>query len=1791
MEIPGFVIGGELASAQDEVTFAAVRESDSALVAIKTLTARYPERGAVAELRREFSLTQRLTGVGGVVAAHELVEYGTGNVAMVLDRFGESIAARLAALDHAPFPLDDALSVAIDIAKVLGSLHEAGVVHKNVVPRSIVDTAHGARLTNLGIASELATERLGTSLSHRLEGSLPYISPEQTGRMNRGVDYRSDLYSLGVTCFEMLTGALPFVADHAVEWVYCHICKTPPSPTNLNPEIPQIVSAIVLKLLAKNAEDRYQSAYGLTRDLERCRDELRSARTIADLDFDLGEHDTSRRFQLSERLFGRERELSGLVAVFERAAAGSVELCLVAGPSGVGKTALVNELSKSLVREEGYLLQGKFDQLQSGAAYSAVGTAFRGLVAELLTEPSENLAHWTTAIAEALGPNAQLLIDIVPELVEIIGPQPPVPELPPTEARNRLHIVFARFVRVFAANHRPLVIFLDDLQWSDAPTLELIKRLVTSRDMSHLLVIGAYRSGEVDVSHPLHLTLNEIEAEHTVQELVLEPLELVATRGLVAETLHCNIDRSIRLADLLHDTSQGNPFFINEILRTLHGDGLISFSSESGAWTWDIDQVRGSMISDDVAEFMAASLRRLPVATQEALQLAACIGNSFDLRTLSVIAERPVDDLADALLVALKRTMVVPLDDDYRLVGSATAVTAPAGPAADDHPHRASAINANYAFHHDRVQQAAYELIEPELRRVVHLRIGRLMQEGADAETREERLIDIVGHLNRGRDLIDGDSELRSLARLNLQAGIRAKRSSAYQSALEYLTRGKELLAPDAWSSDYDLASGLTAEYQQCAYLLNHTEEADEGIEVLLRNVRTDLERAEVLAVRTRQYATLGRMGDSIHAAIAGLALLDIRFPASPTPADIDIEFRAVESNLGARTVEELLDAPRLTDPEALVAIRLLMEIFPAAFLSGSGNLFPFLVLKSVNLSLQHGTSPETAFAYATFGMLLCGALDDPALGFRYGKLAVAMNEQLDDVALKSRVLYVYAMFIHHWNDHWATMTPWFLKGIEAGYQSGDLLYLAYSAQDCIIWDPRLDLETASNQHREYLAIVADCRYQDSLDSGTLFLQLQLNLLGHTNGPTSLSDSEFDEAVCVEGMLARKFMTGVANYHIYKAEACLLHGHLAEALVHVRAQDDLIASAMSLPQLVRFRIVSFLALAQAYPSLDDDQRKEIDRRFDDDLAQMTRWAVNCPENFEHLALIMSGERHRLAGDTERALRDYDLAIDAARANGFLRDEATANELAARCLLVGGRDTAAERYMGAAHRLFGRWDARRKVALLESEFPTFLGAAPVPRTRDSDPVSSPDPGPHASSIDVESVIRASQVISGKLYVDELWATTLPLVLQNAGGQRGCVVVRRGSELVIEAQAVLDSTDLLAAPFTVDRGDDATLPMSVIDYVLRTDSAVVLNDLSESNRFARDAYLAKSQPQSLFCLSISRGAHLEIAIYMEHRDASGVFTEDRVEIIRLLASQAMISLENAELYQDQLRLTEAQSRFVPRQYLASLERPDIAKVGLGEYVAKEMSVLFADVRGFTTLAEQLHPEEVIVLLNRYFECVEPSITGAGGFIDSFAGDGIMALFEVSPGNAVDAGIGMCHAVDRFNDDARAGGGTELRIGIGINTGSLLLGTVGAHGRLQCTVIGDTVNAASRIEQLTKTYAARFLLGQQCADGLSDRSRYSLRELDRVAVKGKTNAFDIYEVLDAERDERRVQKEQTRGLLTEIITAYRSRSFGAALDLACEGRTAHPDDPIFDLYATRSARFVDEPPGPDWAGIEDL
>jgi len=1464
------------------VVYRAHRLSDGVEVLLETIDAQYPERNQVASLRREALLTQRLSEIVGVRKINDVLPHGSGNLVLVTDLYDCTLEQLLAKSARQGLPLSQVLEISLSLINTLGRIHNKGIVHKALSPQHILlNTSNGKiALAGLAFASELDQELQSVQLPKQLEKVLPYMSPEQTGRMNRDLDYRSDYYSLGILIFELLTGTRPFEAKDALDWVYTHICRLPPSPTLLIPKLPEVVSEIVLKLLAKCPEERYQNVESLRHDLKLCADLRAQGKVIKP--FILGEKGIVQKFLVPQKLYGRDHELKQLIDLFEQAVNGQTRFCLVHGYSGVGKSVLVNEIDRFQVRERGFLVQSKFNQFQQGEAYSALAATYRALVQQLLQLSEKQLSQWRKKLQAALSPNASLVLELVPELEPIIGKQPSVPELPAVEARNRLHLVLASFLQVFAGEGHPVVLFLDDLHWSDSPTLELLRRIVTSREQSHLLLIAAYRSNEVVAGHPLSSLLDDLKAQDNIHYLPIEPLDKGAIAELVADSMCCELDKPTELTELLYNKAKGNPFFTNELLRYLHKQGAITAGETAGHWHWDIETVNWADVSDDVVSFMVDNLRKLPEETQKVLQLAACIGACFDLQTLAAIYQHSITDTAAALLPALKQYTVQPLHNDYRLVA--------------DYSENID-FQLSYRFQHDRVQQASYRLIDVDRLAHVHLSIGRLLLLHTYGTVPNELLSDIVGHLNQGIALIDSSYERLQLAELNLRAGQRARNATAYKAALDYLLIVEQLLPVNPWDEAPVLMKVLASEIQQCYYLTGAIEQADSWIEIMLAHAESNIQRSDILATRTRQYATLGRMNDSIVAAIQGLALLDIDFTDQPTPADIEAEHKLVEFNLAGRNIAELVEADKVQDPAIFIAMRLLMEIFPAAFLSGSGNLFPYLVLKSVNLSLRHGNCPESAFIYAAYGMLLCGELDEPALGYQYGQVGLAINERLDDLTLRSRVIYVYAMFVHHWSNHWSTLTPLFRKGIEAGYQSGDLLYLAYSAQDCVIWDPTLDIESAERLHAENIEIVRECAYQDSFDSGSLFLQMQRNLLGKTDSAISLSDKKFDSQKCFEGMQERQFMTGIANHNIYNAEICFLYGEYDRALQLIKAQDPLIKSSMSLPQLVRYYLVANLTLTTHYPEMPKNEQVTTLARLRIDLARMTRWADNCEDNFRHLQYLMAAELERIEGKVELALQHYDAAIEAAKKSGFLRDEATACERAACHLLAQGQQKAAEGYLRAAHRIYDRWGAKRKVKWLFKEYPVLheLTGKAYSAYKETE----------ISDLDLASVMKASREISGEMVLDLLLQKTMSILLENSGAQWGCLVVRRDDKFFIEAAKlpkaglpVINVPEHMNLP-TRD-GDRLPLPVALINKIFFSGEALVLHEAVLEGPYTRDPYIVAQGARSVLCVPIKR-ERFEGVLYLENNLAGGVFTGDRVEIIRLLAAQALVAIDNARLYE--------------------------------------------------------------------------------------------------------------------------------------------------------------------------------------------------------------------------------------------------------------------------------------------------
>ncbi|HKC79752.1 MAG TPA: serine/threonine-protein kinase PknK, partial [Gemmatimonadaceae bacterium] len=826
------------------------------------------------------------------------------------------------------------LRIAIPLAGALRGVHERGLIHKDIKPANIlVDTASGGVwLTGFGITSRLPRERQVPAPPEVIAGTLAYMAPEQTGRMNRSVDSRSDLYALGVTFYEMLTGQLPFTAADPMEWVHCHIARQPVTPNERVAGVPGPLSAIVMKLLAKTAEERYQTAAGVEADLRRC---------LADLElygridrFPLGEHDGSDRLLIPEKLYGREREIEALIAAFDRVVAqGTTELVLVTGYSGIGKSSVVHELHKALVPPRGLFASGKFDQYKRDIPYATLVQAFQSLVRPLLSKSDAELSSWRDALVEALGANGRLMVDLVPELKLIVGEPPPVPELPPQQAQARFQLVFRRFIGVFARQEHPLALFLDDLQWLDAATLDLLEDLLTQSDLKHLMLIGAYRDNEVDGAHPLTRKLDAIrQAGARVQEIRLAPLVRDDLRQVIVDALRCESERAAPLAQLVHDKTGGNPFFALQFLSALAEEGLLRFDHDAARWRWELDRLHAKGYTDNVVHLMVGKLSRLPLETQAALQQLACLGNVAEITLLSTVLGKSNDKVRSDLWGAVRLELVERLDGSYKFI-------------------------------HDRVQEAAYSLIPERLRAEAHLRIGRLLAAHTPAERREEAVFDIVNQLNRGAALITSQDEREQLAELNLLAGRRAKASAAYASALTYLIAGAALMSEDSWDRRHELTFALELNRGECEFLTGALAEAEQRLAALSSRAANTVERATVACLRVDLYTTLDQSSRAIAVGLDYLRNLAIDWSPHPTEEVARREYERIWSQLGSRTIEDLIELPSMSNPSSLATLDVLTKLGPPS-LQTDANLFSLVICRAVNLSLEGGNCDGSCFAY-----------------------------------------------------------------------------------------------------------------------------------------------------------------------------------------------------------------------------------------------------------------------------------------------------------------------------------------------------------------------------------------------------------------------------------------------------------------------------------------------------------------------------------------------------------------------------------------------------------------------------------------------------------------------------------------------------------------------------------------------------------------------------------------------------------------------------------------------------------
>ncbi len=1371
-----------------------------------------------------------------------------------------------------PLNVAFSLRLAISLSTAIGHLHQRGIIHKDINPANVLVNSDTGQcwLRGFGLASRLPRERQAPDPPESIAGTLAYMAPEQTGRMNRSIDSRSDLYSLGVTLYQMLTGSLPFTASDPMEWVHCHIARKPVAPSERLESVPAPVSQIIMKLLAKTAEERYQTAAGLESDLRHSLAEWERQGRIDPFAF--GEHDAPDRLLIPEKLYGRAREVATLLASFDRIVkSGTPELVLVSGYSGIGKSSVVNELHRVLV-PRGLFASGKFDQYKRDIPYSTLVQAFQGLARPLLGKSEAALASWRHDLLEALGPNGRLMVDLVPELKLIIGEQPPVPDLPPQDAQRRFQMVFRRFIGVFAQPEHPLALFLDDLQWLDAATLDLLEDLLTRPDVQHLMLIGAYRGNEVNSAHPLMRKLEAIrKAGARVQEIILAPLAREDLGQLVAESLRCEPAQAFPLAQVVHQKTGANPFFAIQFISVLAEEGLLAFDHGDARWSWDLSRIHAKGYTDNVVEFMVGKLNRLPLQTQKALQEFACLGNSTEISTLSIVHRTSEEEVHSDLWEAVRLEFIV------RLKGS-------------------------YKFVHDRVQEAAYSLIPEELRAEAHLRIGRLLAAHTRPEKRGEAIFEIVNQFNRGAALITSRDEREQLAELNLLAGERAKASTAYAAALKYLIAGAALLGDDRWERRHKLAFALELHRAECEFLTGESAVAAERLTVLSSHAANTVELATVACLRVDLYTTLDQSDRAVGVGLEYLQHLGIEWSPHPTAEEARREYERIWSQLGSRAIEELIELSLMSDPASLATLDVLTKVLPPALFTDA-NLVSLAICRAVNLSLEHGNSDGSCFAYVWLGVIAGPHFDNYKAGFRFGRLGYELVEKRGLRRFQARTYVSFGNLVMPWKKHVKTARDLLRREFEAANKIGDLTFAAYSRMDLTTnllaaGDPLSEVQRETEHGLEF---AHKMRFGLVSDRITAQLGLIRTLRGLTQKFGSFDDGQFDE-LRFEGHLSGNPALALPEcwYWTRKLQARFFAGDYAAAVdASLRAQR-LLWTSPSCFETAEYHFYGALSRAASCDSAAADQRQQHFQALIAHHGQLEVWAENCPENFENRASLVGAEIARIEGRDLDAERLYEQAVRSAQANGFAHNEALAHELAARFYAARGFETIAHAYMRNAWHCYLRWGAAGKVRQLEGLYPHLREEAPV-----SAPASKI--GAPVEHLDLATVIKVSQAISGEIVLQKLINKLMRIALEQAGAERGLLILARGKEQRIEAEASSDRGNV-TVHFRRSLVTPSELPESLFRYVIRTQQSVTLADALTENLFSEDEYIRRKRPRSVFCLPLIKQRKLMGVLYLENNLAPGVFTPNRLAILELIASQAAISLEQARLYAEIRRTNE-------------------------------------------------------------------------------------------------------------------------------------------------------------------------------------------------------------------------------------------------------------------------------------------
>jgi predicted ATPase/C4-dicarboxylate-specific signal transduction histidine kinase len=1398
------------------------------------------------------------------------------------------------------------LELAISITKNLSNLHENGIIHKDIKPANILvsQTTNQVYLIDLGLASLLSSEEQAPVQPHTLEGTLSYISPEQTGRMNRNIDFRSDLYSLGITFYEILTGELPFKGKDSVELVHAHIAISPLPPIEVHKEIPLSLSNLILKLLSKNAEDRYHSTKGLLDDLRLALELLKQNKPI---EFIPGEKESKSIFIIPQKLYGREAEVSFLLEAFHRIAEspfkkydreseepyGGVKLVLIGGYSGVGKTALINEVHKPILEKRGYFLSGKFDQFKRNIPYFSLIQAFTGLIRQILTEKEENIKVWKEKILRACSPNTALLTELIPELLHIIGTPPPLPEFSAQEAEDRFVSTLLRFVEVFASLDHPLTIFVDDLQWADSPTLKFLETLTKSKETHHLLLLGAYRDNEINPLHPFTHMVQSIEKEGIeILKITLAPLMEFFIERMICDTFHREVGSE--LPELVHKKTGGNPFFVRHFLKTLYLDACISYSSSLG-WTYDLEKILSTGYTENVVELVADRLKNLSSNSIEILKIASCIGANFSLSLLSFGFQKSLFDTALSLKEALGEGILLPDNSSYR---SAEVVHNDTNLKLED---------TSYRFIHDRVQQAANSLLTEEDKKRIHVLLGKTLLKNLNSLELDSQIFEVVNHLNYGIEDSLSLEEREELIELNYRAGSKAGESFAYEPAIQYLQVGVSLLTE---KSSQEMSFNLKFEHLSNIYKIGKISEVKDNVDKLLEICSTNNQKAKVYNLKIECLTANGEYEKTIINCCEILNIFGIDLSTNLTYNNIIIYYKFIHRKLKNYSIDALYKLPLLENNEIKLVMEILMNTTSSAYwrLPLYSTMFSLIMIE---LTLTYGLSIESAFSFSSYGIVLT-SLGNYKNANLYGNLGRNLSQRFPSSSTCLKIPLLNGFSINNWIQHSKLSSEFMMNSLVKYPYVKDIV----STSSIILNSIQInfiiatDLREIMKYFYFYSTNLQIKQTQNIYFSFSYIFSYIQFLLEKDQTWKDFENVIISQSGIIDYLLKSEFKIGIYYYYTSKMYIYYLFNNYFdsyESLIQSKKYKDYGINTLNYAHNI---YVSCLLIFKVKLYIIEEEFNILLKDLDTYIKQYKTWSEINPANFKHKYNLILAEYAKYKKEYWEATDYFDIAIESAIQNEYNLDAGLCAELAGAFYLEQNRIQQAKKYFQTSLYYYDLCGAKAKVRHVRELYPqytsdvisssgqqiSFSGSTST-RTEKS-----------GSIIDLTSVLRATVALAEERNMDILLSKLMKVLVENAGASRTVLIELEQDQLFLEAEySIEDREVMLYQMIPIEK--NSNLPHSLFTYIKRTGESVLLGDVKTDDRWKNEPYFKPIKETSLLCFPILNKGSMKGILYLENTNSTHVFTEERLNVLQMISNQASISIENARLYQSmELKIQE-------------------------------------------------------------------------------------------------------------------------------------------------------------------------------------------------------------------------------------------------------------------------------------------